>query len=145
MIAVEPQQPGYLSHGDAAAAPVDRFRTDKPSSSIIVRSACPARCSASRTRASRSPSAISTADRQTLEPAFPVDPFFAQHGLSIQRRPPRRLPDRLLTHHISPIDVRPASRTPADFKIRCATQTREYPTTGQTAAASGRNSALIRE
>jgi len=26
---------------------------------------------------------------------------------------------------------------PADFKIRCATQTREYPTTGQAAAASG--------
>jgi hypothetical protein len=25
MTAVETQQPGYLSHGDAAAAPVDRF------------------------------------------------------------------------------------------------------------------------
>ena len=25
MTAVEPQQPGYLSHSDAAAAPVDRF------------------------------------------------------------------------------------------------------------------------
>jgi hypothetical protein len=25
VIAVEPQQPGYLSHGDGAAAPVDRF------------------------------------------------------------------------------------------------------------------------
>jgi hypothetical protein len=26
---------------------------------------------------------------------------------------------------------------PLDFKIRCSTQTREYPTTGQAAAASG--------
>jgi hypothetical protein len=26
---------------------------------------------------------------------------------------------------------------PADFKIRCATQTREYPASGQAAAASG--------
>jgi hypothetical protein len=25
MIAVEPQQPGYLSHSEAAAAPLDRF------------------------------------------------------------------------------------------------------------------------
>jgi hypothetical protein len=25
MTAVEPQQPGYLSHRDAAAAPIDRF------------------------------------------------------------------------------------------------------------------------
>jgi hypothetical protein len=41
-------------------------------------------------------------DRQTFEPAFPVYPFFAQHRLSIQCRPTRRLPDRLLTHHISP-------------------------------------------
>ena len=36
-------------------------RTDKPSSSVIVRSACPARRSASRIKASRSPSAVSTA------------------------------------------------------------------------------------
>jgi hypothetical protein len=29
--------------------------------------------------------------------------------------------------------------------MSCPTQTREYPTTGQIAAASGRNSTLIRE
>jgi hypothetical protein len=61
MSVVEPQQPGYLSHSDAVAAPVDRFPYRQPSSSVIVRSACPARRSASRTKAVRSPSAVSTA------------------------------------------------------------------------------------
>ena len=57
----EPQQPGYLSHSDAAAAPVDRFAYRQILTLVIVRRACPARCSASRTRASRSASAVSAA------------------------------------------------------------------------------------
>jgi hypothetical protein len=40
-------------------------RSERPSSSVIVRSACPARRSASRTRASSSPSAVSTATAKT--------------------------------------------------------------------------------
>jgi hypothetical protein len=77
---------------------------DRLSSVVIVSSACPARLSASRTAASRSPSA-QHGDRQTFEPALPVGTFFAQYSLGIQRRPPRRLPHRLLTHHISVIDT----------------------------------------
>ena len=61
MTAVEPHQPGYLSHSDAAAAPVDRL----PQRQALIVShrpqRFPARRSASRTRASRSPSAVSTA------------------------------------------------------------------------------------
>jgi hypothetical protein len=71
--------------------------------------------------------------------------LFAQYRLGIQRPQPRRLSHRLLTHHISLIDTglslgckqsttTPAVITddidlfhvpPADFKIRCATQTRD--------------------
>jgi hypothetical protein len=52
-------------------------QTDRPSSSVIVCSACPARLSAWRTRASRSPERGQHSDCQTFEPAFPVGPFFA--------------------------------------------------------------------
>jgi hypothetical protein len=38
-------------------------------------------------------------DRQTLESVFAVGPLSAQYRPGIQRRPPRRLPHRLLTHH----------------------------------------------
>jgi hypothetical protein len=63
VIAVEPQQPRYLSHGDAAAAQWTRFpeRQTLLVGSVIVRNACPARRSTSRTKASRSASAVSTA------------------------------------------------------------------------------------
>ena len=37
VIAVEPQQPGYLSHSEAAAAPVDGF----PDRQTLVVSHCP--------------------------------------------------------------------------------------------------------
>jgi hypothetical protein len=49
---------------------------------VIVCSASPARLSASRTAASRSPSG-QQGDRQTFEPAFPVGTFLAQHRLGI--------------------------------------------------------------
>jgi hypothetical protein len=61
MTGVESQQPGYLSHSEAAAALFGRLRSDKPSSLVIVCSACPTRRSASRTAPSRSPSGVSTA------------------------------------------------------------------------------------
>jgi hypothetical protein len=38
-------------------------------------------------------------DRKTFEPAFPVGAFLAQYRLGIQRRPPHRLPHRLMTRH----------------------------------------------
>jgi hypothetical protein len=47
-------------------------------------------------------------DRQTLEPALPVGPLFAQYRLGIQRRAPRRLPHHLLTHHRLPIHFAPS-------------------------------------
>jgi hypothetical protein len=43
MTAIEAQQPGYLSHSDAAAAPLDRF-PQRQTLNVIVRSTCPARC-----------------------------------------------------------------------------------------------------
>jgi len=75
-------------------------RSDRPSSAVIVCSASPARLSVRgplrrvhRARSARRP--------PDFEPAFPVGPFSAQYRLGIQRPPPRRLPHRLLTHHIS--------------------------------------------
>jgi hypothetical protein len=101
MTAVGPQQPGYLSHTDAAAAPIDRLTQRQtfllghrpqrlPSAPLSV----PDESIAFTKRGQHG-------DRQTFEPAFPVGTFFAQYRLGIQRRPPRRLPHRLLTHHIS--------------------------------------------
>jgi hypothetical protein len=81
--AVEAQQPGYLSHSDAAAAPADRFPQRQ---TLIVGH-----------RSQRLPSAPLSVpdesiafskrrehcDRQSFEPAFPVDTFFAQYRLGI--------------------------------------------------------------
>ena len=83
MTALESQQPGYLSHSDAAATPVDRF----PYGQTLIFGHCPQRLPnpplSVRTRASRSPSAVTRRDRWSFEPPFPVDPFFAQYGLGI--------------------------------------------------------------
>ena len=83
MTDLEPQQPGYLSHSDAAAAPLDGFTQRKtliighpsqrlPSAPLSV----PDQSIAFTERGQHR-------DRQTLEPAFPVGTFFAQEGLGI--------------------------------------------------------------
>jgi hypothetical protein len=147
MTAVGPQQPGYLSHTDAAAAPINRLTQRQtfllghrpqrlPSAPVSV----PDESIAFTKRGQHG-------DRQTLESAFPVGPFFTQYRLGIQRCASRRLPHRLLTHHI-PRSTRvlslsrkksttiPAVITddldlfhvpPADFKIRCATHLFAFP------------------
>jgi hypothetical protein len=140
-------EPGYLSHSDATAAPVDRL----PQRQTLIlshrsRRACPARPSASRTRASRSPSAVSTAiarasSRRSRSARSLCSTAWASNA---ERR--ARLPHRVLTHHISPIATgplstpafhsvlsrsenssghhrrsQPASRTPSRLQIPCAT------------------------
>jgi hypothetical protein len=83
MSVVEPQQSGYLSHSDAAAAPVDSFpyrqtlvvshrpqRLASPPLSIPDQSIAFTKCGQHR-------------DRQSFEPAFPVGPFFTQYRLRI--------------------------------------------------------------
>ena len=83
MTALEPQQPGYLSHSDAATAPLDGFTQRK---TFVVGH-----------RPQRLPSALLSVpdqsiafakrgqhrDRQTLKPAFPIGTFFAQYRLGI--------------------------------------------------------------
>jgi hypothetical protein len=112
MIAVDSQEPTHLSHSDAAAAPVDRLPQRQPSSPVIVRRTCPARRPASRTRASRSPSAVSTATAKASSRRSR-----SARSLRSAAWPPnaeRRAAclTRLLTHHISLIDTGP-SATPA--------------------------------
>src|SRR4029453_14176773 len=76
MSVVEPQQPSYLAHSDAAAAPVDRFphrhtpsarhqpkTLPPPPLSIPDQSIAFTECGQHR-------------DRQSTEPTFPVGPFF---------------------------------------------------------------------
>jgi hypothetical protein len=83
MSVVEPQQPGYLAHSDAAAAPVDRLaqrqtlivshrpqRLPGPLFSIPDQSIAFTECGQHR-------------DRQSFEPAFPVGPFFTPRRLGI--------------------------------------------------------------
>ena len=76
----EPQQPGYLSHSDAAAAPVDRFayHTLRGSSAELAQPllSVPDESIAVTKRGQRG-------DRQSFEPAFPVGPFFPQYRLGI--------------------------------------------------------------
>ena len=81
------------------SSPIDALssRTDRPSSTVIVRSASPARRSAFRTAPSRA-RARSTLGCQPRQPAFPICALFAQNRLRIQRRPACCLPHRLLTH-----------------------------------------------
>jgi hypothetical protein len=77
MKTVEPQQPGYLSHGEAPAAPVDRLTGrqallgHRPQSLPGAPLGVPDESIAFTERGQHS-------DRQTLKPAFPVGPFFAQ-------------------------------------------------------------------
>jgi hypothetical protein len=83
MSVVEPQQPGHLSHSDAAAAPVERFphrqtlvvshrpqRLPGPPLSIPDQSIAFTECGQHR-------------DRQSFESAFPVGPFFTPRRLGI--------------------------------------------------------------
>ena len=81
MTAVEPQQPGYLSHSDAAAAPVDRF----PQRETLIAGHCPQRLPSTLLSAPNESIAFTQRgqhrNRQTFEPAFPVGPFFIQYRL----------------------------------------------------------------
>jgi hypothetical protein len=78
-------------------------RMDSPSSPVIVRSASPARLSASRTAPSRSPIAVSTSTARPSSRRSRVGTLSARYRLGIQRRPACCLPHRLLTRHsISP-------------------------------------------
>ena len=83
MTAVEPQQPGYLPHSDAAAAPVDRL----PHRQTLIVSHRPQRLPSPPLSVPDQSIAFTErgqhGDRQTLEPAFPVGPFFAQYRLGI--------------------------------------------------------------
>ena len=132
-------------------------RSDKPSSSsVIVRGAKLAQRAAQRPgREHRVQQRGQHRDRQSFQPAFPVGPFFAQCRLrSRSSVAPLALPTAESSHLLietgssvsrkrpstterSSPTICPVSRTPANFKLRCAAQTREYPTTGQAAAASG--------
>jgi len=83
MTAVEPQQPGYLSHSDAAAAPVDRFPYRQP----LVLGHCPQRLRSAQLSVPNQNIAFTKRGqhrhRQSFAPAFPVGPFFAQYSLGI--------------------------------------------------------------
>jgi hypothetical protein len=114
-------------------------RSDRPSPSVIARSACSARRSESCIAESRS-----RRKHQVLQPALALEDFPTSPSLRMQCRSTRRLPDRLLTHHSSlsrgltlapPKDTaNPSSGSrrvvlsghnvffvpPRDLKIRCA-------------------------
>jgi hypothetical protein len=85
MTVVEPQQPGYLSHGEAAAAPVDRF----PYRQILIVSHCPQRLPSAPLSIPDQSIAFAKrgqhSNRQSFEPTYPVGPFFTQYRLGIQR------------------------------------------------------------
>jgi hypothetical protein len=53
-------------------------RSDKPSSSVIVRRACPGAPLSVQDESMAFTEHGQHSDRQTLKPAFPVGPFFAQ-------------------------------------------------------------------
>jgi hypothetical protein len=80
---VEPQQPGYLSHSDTAAAPVERF----PHRQTLVVSHRPQRLPGPLLSVPDEGIAFTECgqyrDRQSFEPAFAVGPFFAQYRLGI--------------------------------------------------------------
>jgi hypothetical protein len=83
MSVVEPQQPGYLSHSDAAAAPVDRF----PHRQTLILGHRP-QCLPGTPLSIPDQSIAFTEcgqhrDRQSFEPTFPVGPLFTQYRLSI--------------------------------------------------------------
>jgi hypothetical protein len=72
MTAGEPQQPGYFSHSDAAAAPVDRF----PQRKTLIAGHCPQRLPSALLSAPNESIAFTQRGqhrgRQSFEPAFPV-------------------------------------------------------------------------
>jgi len=81
--AVQPQQPDYLSHSDAAAAPVDCFPQrqtlmvgHRPQSLPGAPLSAPDESITFTKRGQHG-------DRQPFESAFPVGPFFAQYRLGI--------------------------------------------------------------
>jgi hypothetical protein len=83
MTAFEPQQPGYLSHSDAATTPVDRFPQrqtvlvgHRPQSLTSPPLSVPNQSIAFTKRGQHR-------NRQSFEPAFPVGPFFTPYGLGI--------------------------------------------------------------
>jgi len=83
MTAVEAQQPGYLSHSDAAAAPVDRL----PQRQTLIVSHCPHRLRSAPLSVPNQSIAFTQRrqhhHRQSFEPAFPIGPFFTQYRLGI--------------------------------------------------------------
>jgi hypothetical protein len=83
MSVVEPQQPGYLAHGDAATAPVERF----PHRQTLIVSHRPQRLPSPQLSVPDQSIAFAKSgqhrDRQSFEPTFPVGPFFTQYRLGI--------------------------------------------------------------
>jgi len=83
MTALEPQQPGYLSHSDAAAAPLDGFTQRK----TLVIGHPPQRLTSAPLSVPDEGIAFTKRgqhrDRQSFEPAFAVGTFFAQYRLGI--------------------------------------------------------------
>jgi hypothetical protein len=74
-------KPGHRSHGDAAAAPVERF----PQRHTLVVSHRPQSLPSPPLRIPDQSIAFTQRgqhrNRQTFEPAFPVGPFFIQYRL----------------------------------------------------------------
>jgi hypothetical protein len=85
MSIVEPQQPSYLAHSDAAAAPLDRL----PHRQALIVSHRPQRLPGPPLSIPDQSIAFTKGgqhrDRQSFEPPFPVGPFFTQYRLGIQR------------------------------------------------------------
>jgi hypothetical protein len=83
MKAIEPQQPGYLSHSETTTAPVDRLAQRKalvvghrPQGLLSALLSVPDESIAFSKRGQHS-------DRQTLEPAFAIGTLFVQYRLGI--------------------------------------------------------------
>jgi hypothetical protein len=139
--AVKPQQPVYLSHSEAAAAPVGRF----PYRQTLVVGHRPQRLPSALLSVADESIAFTKRgqhhDRQSFEPAFPVGPPLCAVPPGYLTLTPRRLPYPTadashLPHRHRPSfsrKQRPRTRAvitddldlfhvpPADFEIRCAT------------------------
>jgi hypothetical protein len=83
MTDLEPQQPGYLSHSDAAAAPLDGFTQRK----TLIIGHRPQRLASAPLSVPDEGIAFAKRgqhrDCQSFEPAFSVGSFFAQYRLGI--------------------------------------------------------------
>ena len=83
MSVVEPQQPGYLAHSDAAAAPVERF----PHRQTLVVSHRPQRLPSPPLSVPNESIAFTERGQyrygESFEPSFPVGPFFTPRRLGI--------------------------------------------------------------